>query len=158
MKRFYVVSLAALLVVVPALGVAHAQGSRKEAIQLAKKLTEEGAATFDTRNSAAMASYYTDDARVILVGKSEAGLKTTVHAGHSEIQQLYANLFKNAQQIRSRNNVEYARFIGTDLLMITGTFEPNVGAMKVPFVQVRVKEKGKWLIRSVQVFVISDKR
>ena len=46
-----------------------------EATALAVKLTEEGAATFDTFNAKAMTDYYLDDAEIALMSKEEDGLK-----------------------------------------------------------------------------------
>ena len=38
--------------------------------------------------------------------------------------------------------------------MITGTFEPDVGSIKVPFVQMRVNHHGQWLMNDLTIFVL----
>ena len=52
-----------------------------EATTLAVKLTEEGAATFDTFNAKAMADYYLDDAEIALVTRDGEGLKVQTLQG-----------------------------------------------------------------------------
>src|SRR5262249_604868 len=54
----------------------------------------------------------------------------------------------------ARNTVEYAHFIAPDMLLITGTFEPDVGAIKVPFVQMRVNHNGQWLMNDLTIFIL----
>jgi hypothetical protein len=136
------------------------QGS-DEAIKLAKKLTEEGAATFNTANAKAMADYYTADAKVTLRSRNDQGISTKEYDGREEIQGLYADLFKDRGTIRSKNTVEYAKLLASDVLVIAGTFEPNLDAdkpLKVPFYQVRLKRGDKWLINTLQVFVVGEKK
>jgi len=132
-----------------------------EAIKLAKKLTEEGAATFNTANAKAMADYYTADAKVTLHGRNDQGFSAKEYDGREEIQGLYADLFKDRGTIRSKNTVEYAKLLASDVLVIAGTFEPNLDAdkpLKVPFYQVRHKRGDKWLINSLQIFVVGEKK
>jgi hypothetical protein len=159
MKRMImtVSALAALaLVVAPVSG-----RNADEALQLAKKLTEEGAATFNTANSKAMAAFYTEDAKVFLQTKNENGISIKEYDGRAEIEQLYADLFKNHGTIESKNTVEYAKLLTSDLLVIAGTFEPNLqdaNRIKVPFYQVRVKQGDKWLMNSLRIFLVSEKK
>src|SRR6516165_7670063 len=80
-----------------------------EALKLAKKLTEEGAATFNTANAKAMADYYTADAKVTLHSRNDQGISAKEYDGREEIQGLYADLFKDRGTIRSKNTVEYAK-------------------------------------------------
>src|SRR5437762_3040533 len=111
-----------------------------EAMKLAKKLTEAGAATFNTANAKAMAAYYTEDAKVFLQSRGDTGISTKEYDGRGEIEGLYADLFKDPGTIQSKNTVEYAKLLASDVLVIAGTFEPNLNAadpLKLPFYQVR---------------------
>jgi ketosteroid isomerase-like protein len=131
-----------------------------EAMQLAKKLTEEGATTFNTANAKAMAAYYTDDAKVFLQSKVDNGISVKEYNGREEIEKLYADLFKNPGTIQSKNTVEYAKLLASDILVIAGTFEPNTQdpkSLKVPFYQVRIKQADKWLMSSLRIFVVGEK-
>jgi hypothetical protein len=133
----------------------------EEAMKLARKLTEEGAATFNTANAKAMAEYYTADAKVTLHGRNDQGISAKEYDGREEIQGLYADVFKDRATIRSKNTMEYARLLAPDVLVIAGTFEPNLDAdkpLKVPFYQVRLKQGDKWLINSLQIFVVGEKK
>jgi ketosteroid isomerase-like protein len=131
-----------------------------EALKLARKLTEEGAATFSKADARAMAAYYTEDAIVFLQGKNDAGYSVKEYDGRAEIERLYADFFKEPATIQAKNTVDYARLLSPDLLVIAGTFEPNQLAakpLKLPFYQVRVKQGEKWLIHSVRIFVLAEK-
>jgi hypothetical protein len=131
-----------------------------EAMKLAKKLTEEGAATFNTANAKAMADSYTADATVCLQSRNDQGISVKEYDGREEIQGLYADLFKDRGTIRSKNTVEYARLLASDVLVIAGTFEPDLDAdkpLKVPFYQVRLRQGDKWLINSLRIFVVAEK-
>lgn len=131
-----------------------------DAAQLAKKLTEEGATTFNTANAKAMAAYYTDDAKVFLESKNDSGISVKEYDGRDEIEKFYADLFKNPGTIQAKNRVEYAKLLAPDVLVIAGTFEPNTQdatPLKVPFYQVRIKQADKWLMSSVRIFVIGEK-
>jgi hypothetical protein len=133
-----------------------------EAVNLAKKLTEEGAATFNTANAKAMAAYYTEKAIVFLQTKDEnGGLSVKEYDGRGEIERFYADIFKDPGTIQAKNTVEYAKLLAPDILVIAGTFEPNLAAanpLKVPFYQVRVKQGDKWLIDNLRIFVVSEKK
>ena len=65
-----------------------------EAMKLARKLTEEGAATFSKADAKAMAAYYTEDAIVFLQSKGDDGHSVKEYDGRAEIERLYADLFK----------------------------------------------------------------
>jgi ketosteroid isomerase-like protein len=158
------VKLLSWALVVIAVGMTSArtcgQEPADEAMKLARKLTEEGAATFSKADAKAMAAYYTEDAVVFLQGKSDDGHSVKQYDGRAEIERLYADFFKDPKTIQARNTVEYARLLAPDLLAIAGTFEPNQLAekpMKIPFYQVRIKQGEKWLIHSVRIFVLPDK-
>jgi ketosteroid isomerase-like protein len=132
-----------------------------EAMKLAKKLTDEGAATFSKADAKAMAAYYTENAIVFMQNKNDEGHSVKEYDGRTEIERLYADLFKEEHgTIQAKNNVEYAKLLAPDTLVIAGTFEPNQLAdkpMKVPFYQVRLKQGEKWLIHSLRIFVLPDK-
>jgi len=131
-----------------------------EATALAVKLTEQGAATFDTFNAKAMADYYLEDAEIALVSKEEGGLKIQTQKGRAEIEKFYADIFKRPETIKSRNTVEYAKLIAPNVLVIAGTFDTNTlkpDSPKVPFYQVRVKKGDQWLMSSVRIFVLPRK-
>ena len=159
MKRLIVTVSALLLGVL--VGVPVSGQDPDEAMQLAKKLTEEGAATFNTANAKAMAACYTHDAKVFLESKNESGLAVKEYNGREEIEGLYKDLFKHPGTIQSKNTVEYARLLAADLLVIAGTFEPNHQApnpLKIPFYQVRIKQGGKWLMSSLRIFVVAARK
>jgi ketosteroid isomerase-like protein len=162
-KRTKIGTLALVLVAV-LFTAARTQGDDRqadEAMKLARKLTEEGAATFSKADARAMAAYYAEDAIVFMESKNDDGHSVKEHDGKAEIERLYADLFeKEHGTIQAKNTVEYAKLLAPDLLVIAGTFEPNQLAdkpLKVPFYQVRVKQGDKWLIHSVRVFVLPEK-
>ncbi|MBX6314610.1 MAG: hypothetical protein IRY99_17105 [Isosphaeraceae bacterium] len=128
-----------------------------DARKLAQEILDKGAALFDTRDAAAMAATYTEDAKIFWVGKNQdtGQYQIDVKDGRSQIEDLYRNLFKDRKRTTSRNTVEFARFVAPDLLVIQGYFEPDIHrADKFPFVQVRVKQGDKWLMMSLRLFVL----
>jgi ketosteroid isomerase-like protein len=132
-----------------------------EALKLAKKLTEEGAATFNKVDAKAMAAYYTDNAKIFLQTRDESEISIKEYDGREEIEKLYADLFKDPSQVHGKNTVEYAKLLASDVLVIAGTFVPNETApepIKVPFYQVRVKQGDKWLINSLRIFYVPEKK
>ena len=154
MARFVILSLALLF---PTM----APAAETDAKQLAQDILTKGAALFDTRDAAAMAATYAEDAEgsLILKDKDTGKYKVQVSRGRSAIEQGYQNIFKTRKAgTTSRNVVEYAHFVGTDLLIIHGTFTLDVSqGVSFPFVQVREKQGDKWLILSLQVFVVDEK-
>src|SRR5579885_3013735 len=138
------------------LSPARAQEPADEAMKLARKLTEEGAATFSKADAKAMVAYYTENAIIFVQGKNDEGHTVKEYDGKAEIERCYADFFKGQQgTIQAKNTVEYARLLAPDVLVIAGTFEPNQLAekpLKVPFYQVRIKQGDKWLIQSVRIF------
>jgi uncharacterized protein (TIGR02246 family) len=132
-----------------------------EALKLATRLTQEGAATFNKADAKAMAAYYVEDAKMFLQSKEDDEVSEKEYAGREEIEKFYAELFKNPETIQAKNTVEYARLLAPDLLVIAGTFVPNEAAdkpLKVPFYQVRVKRGDKWLIHRLRIFVLPEKK
>jgi hypothetical protein len=135
---------------------------------LAQDVLNKGAALFDTRDAAAMAATYTEDAQILWYEKQDdtselkqddtSELKLTTKNGRAEIESLYKDLFKDAtEKTTSKNTVEFARRAKVDVLIIQGVFQPNVDKPgKFPFVQVRVKQGDQWLMKTLQLFVMSD--
>ena len=153
MKRF---AIFALMLVVPI----SVRAQEKDAKTVAQDVLDKGAALFDTRDATAMAATYTEDAQLLWIDKdSTTGeIKVTVKRDRTEIESLYHDLFKDAKEkTTSKNTVEFARFVGADLMVIHGVFQPNVDKQgKFPFVQTRVKQGEKWLIKNLQLYVISS--
>jgi hypothetical protein len=164
MRRSIALALAfvAMMLLVPSSRAAGRDDDKPadEATKLAVKLTEEGAATFDTLKAKAMADYYLEDAQIDLVSKNDEGVKTDVHKGRDEIEKFYAKMFEKPETIKSRNTVEYARLLSPEVLVIAGRFDTNTlkpDSIKVPFYQVRVKKADKWLMSHLRIFVLPQK-
>ena len=87
---------------------------------------------------------------------STGEIKVSVKKDRAEIESLYRDLFKDAKEkTTSKNTVEFARFVGP-MMVIQGVFQPNIDKDgKFPFVQTRVKEGEKWLIKTLQLYVIA---
>ncbi|HEU5115289.1 MAG TPA: hypothetical protein VFT74_01290 [Isosphaeraceae bacterium] len=127
-----------------------------DATELAETLTKQGAVDFSARDARALAESYTDDGTVAVVvhDQSTGGAKEIEKQGRREIQELYEEMFRDGLTIDAHNEVDYARKIGSDFLMIAGTFEIKRGLLEVtrmPFVQVRIKQGDRWLIQSMRV-------
>ena len=153
MARFVFFSLALVL-------PQAATAAEPDAKALAQDILTKGAALFDTRDAAAMAATYTDDAEVVVFAKDKDTdtYKAQVTRGRSAIQRGYQDLFKDRKAgTTSRNVVEFAHFVGTDLLIIHGTFTLDVSqGGSFPFVQVRAKQGDKWLLMSLQLFIVKE--
>jgi hypothetical protein len=130
-----------------------------EAVKLAKEITTAGAKLFDAKDAKGLASTYTESGQIILTSKNESGgLKEEVTQGREDVQRFYERLFADSGTIESKNLIDSARLLGTDILLITGTFEVTRDAKTshFPFVQVRIKQGEKWLMSSVRIFVLPD--
>ena len=153
MKRF---AIFALLFLVPF----SLRAQEKDAKTVAQEVLDKGSALFDTRDAVAMAATYTEDAELLWIDKdSTTGeIKVSVKKDRTEIESLYRDLFKDAKEkTTSKNTVEYARFVGADLMVIHGVFQPDVDKQgKFPFVQMRLKQGEKWVIKNLQLYVISQ--
>jgi hypothetical protein len=153
MKHF---AIFALVYVVPVTLMAQ----EKDAKAVAQEVLDKGSALFDTRDAAAMAATYTEDAQLLWVDKdnSTGEIKVSVKKDRSEIESLYRDLFKDAtEKTTSKNTVEFARFVAPDLMVIQGVFQPNVDKpAKFPFVQMRVKQGDKWLLKNLQLYVFEQ--
>jgi hypothetical protein len=134
------------------------KADEKDAKALAQQILDKGAALFDTRDATAMAATYTEDAQIDWIEKDQSTgeIQFKVKKGRSEIESLYRDLFKDAkEQTTSKNTVEFARLVSPEILMIEGTFQPDTAKdLKVPFVQMRIKLNDKWVMRSLQIFVL----
>jgi len=150
------VTIATLLIALP-LG-ANAQDNKAK--DLAQDILNKGSALFDTRDAAAMAATYTEDAQLFWLQKEDSTgeIKVTNKNGRAEIEALYRDIFKNGgEKTTSKNTVEFARLASPDVLIIEGVFQPNVDKQgKFPFVQARVKQGDKWLMKTLQFFVMSQ--
>jgi hypothetical protein len=161
MKRSMTIVLGLLLGLNPIHAASAQDQPADEAMKLAKKLTDEGAETFSKADAKAMAAYYTDTAKVFFDTREESGISVKVYDGRDEIEKFYADLFKDPSKVHGKNTVEYARLLASDVLVIAGTFVPNENAadpIKVPFYQVRLKQGDKWLIDSLRIFFVPEKK
>lgn len=135
---------------------ARAQGT--DGRDLAQKVLDEGARLFDKRDARAMAETYTDDA-VLLVYARDANApgkyKVEEHRGRGAIEDYYRKIYDGATEATvSKNAVEAARLISTDLMIVSGTFQPNVSsALSLGFTQIRVKVGDKWLKKELVLFI-----
>ena len=150
-------TLALLVVFTPTTPLASAEDDAKAQAQ---EILNKGSALFDRKDAAAMAATYTEDGVFVWVAKeenaSEVGL--TPKKGRAEIETVYAETFKGSpEKTTSKNVVEFARLVRPDLMVIHGTFQPDVSKSGIyPFVQVRIKKDDKWLIKSLQFFVFAQ--
>ena len=139
----------------PHVGLGRRKGSPKT---VAQDILDKGAALFDTHDAAAMAATYTEDARLLWIDKdsSTGEIKVTVR-DHAEIESLYRDIFKDLnEKTTSKNTVDFARFVGSDVLVIQGVFQPRLDKDdKFTFVQTRVKQGEKWLIKTLELYVIA---
>jgi hypothetical protein len=145
-----------LLVSLPV--AARAQQGSAEAT--ARKFLDKGAALYDAKDAPGLAATYTEDAQIHWVNRDESAgeVKESVKSGRAEIESFYREVFAGSQEkATSRNNVDYARFVTPDLLVVQGTFQPDVSKTgKYPFVQVRVRKGDRWLMKSLTFFVFSQ--
>ena len=155
---FLVLALAACAFHLAPTSATASEGDEK-AKALATELLTKGAALYDTYNASAMAATYTDNSEIHLVLRDQSTGKyaTQDSRGRTAIEKLYHDLFEGKSNTKSKNVVESAHFVGDDLLIIHGTFAPDVATnSKIPFVQVRVREGESWKIMSLQLFVVNE--
>jgi len=135
-----------------------ARADDKDAKTLAQEILDKGAKLFDKHDATVMAATYTEDAQIDLIekDKSTGEIKINVKTGRSEIESFYRDLFKNAREsTTSKNTVEFARLLSSDVMLIEGTFQPETDKeLKVPFVQMRIKQNDKWLMRTLHLYVL----
>lgn len=128
-----------------------------QATMIAKQVTTAGAAMFSAKDAKGLAATYQENAQLIGIERSKEGtIRLEIKQGRGEIQAFYESLFKDDAVFHARNTVEHARKIEPDLLLITGTFEPDAEAaeiIKIPFTQIRQREGNDWRIVSLQIVV-----
>jgi hypothetical protein len=150
------VGVIALLLAIPISTKAQDESAKN----LAQDVLSKGSALFDTRDAAAMAATYTEGAQILWYDKQDdtGEIKLTTKNGRAEIESLYKDLFKDqTEKTTSKNTVEFARFAKPEVLIIHGVFQPNIDKPgKFPFVQVRVKAGDKWLMKTLQIFIMSQ--
>jgi uncharacterized protein (TIGR02246 family) len=153
MTRFAILAAALLLSAV-------ARADDQDARRMAQETLDKGASLFDARDAAGLAASYTEDAELTAVFKEQGAgaFKTQVVRGRDAIEKAYQNLFKDGRgATKSRNRVEYAHFVGSDLLIIHGQFQPDTNQEnQIPFVQVRTKKEDRWLMMNLQLFIVSE--
>jgi hypothetical protein len=151
MPRFAIVGLA-LALAAPTL--AQEPDTKKSA----QEILDKGSAIFDTHDAAAMAATYLEDSRLLITGKNNdtGAYDLSVKEGRSQVEEFYRDLWKDSsEKTTSKNTVEFARFVSPDVLIIYGTFEPNTAkGDKYSFVQTRIKKGDKWLIQTLQLFLV----
>jgi hypothetical protein len=126
---------------------------------MAQEILDKGSALFDRKDAAEMAATWTEDGQILWYERDKESdeLKVNSKTGRGEIESLYRSVFKDQNPSVSKNNVDHARLVSPDLLVIEGTFQPNVESPgRFPFVQVRVKQNDKWLLKTLQLFLISQ--
>jgi len=137
-----------------------AKAQDEAAKNLAQDVLNKGSALFDKHDAAAIAATYTEDAQILWLQKEDptGEIKINTKNGRAEIESLYKDIFKDpAEKTTSKNTVEFARFAAPGVLIIHGVFQPNVDKPgKFPFVQVRVKQGDKWLMKTLQLFIMSQ--
>lgn len=136
-----------------------APAAEPDAKALAHEILTKGAALFDRRDAAALADTYIEDAELTLIGKDQdtGGYKAQETRGRTAIERFYQDLFKDRPAgAKSKNEVEHARLVAPDLLVIQGRFTPDVDRDEpIPFVQIRAKKGDQWLIVSLQLILTS---
>jgi hypothetical protein len=139
-----------------AVGFQNAPASDPAALEAAKKVTDAGAKMFAVKDAAGLAATYADGAQLTLFSREnpDAAFRRETRSGYAEILKVYEDMFKDSNTIEARNVVEHARFLGSDMLLITGTFELSSGGNvgRYPFVQVRVKHGDAWKIMAIDLF------
>lgn len=130
----------------------------RNAKELAQEILTQGTSLFDTRDDAAMAATYTENAEILFYSrdKDSGDFKIETYHGRVDIQKGYGNVFKDRPaSARSLNHVEAAYYISPDLLVIHGAFtlDTNDSNLKpIPFIQVRFKQGGTWRILTLHLF------
>ena len=154
MKR---IAFATLLFTIAATCV-QAQGT--DGRDLAQKVLDEGARIFDSKDVRAMGATFTEDAVLVVVSKDQSTghYKTEEQRGRSQIEDFYRKLYDGLTgSTVSKNTVESARLLAPDLMIVSGSFQPNTSnALSLPFTQVRVKVGEKWLKKNLVVFILGN--
>jgi hypothetical protein len=123
----------------------------------AQALLDTGATLFDSRNAAALAATYIEDGSIVVVKRQHNASRGEVELqsfhGRAQIEKGYADIFKErSPEYRSRNTVDFARYLGPNLLLIQGRFAYNRDqGDAIQFVQVRARVDAEWKIVSMQL-------
>jgi len=160
MRRASTLSLALALAL--AFSLTHAAAADDNGRAAAEKFLAAGARMFDAKDAKGLAATYTEDAVVTAYSRDSntSDLKTETRHGHADIEKVYIDVFNGDATFHAKNTIEYVRQPSPDVLIVTGTFEPDSqvsNPIKVPFVQVRHKKGDAWKIASMQIFVELDK-
>ena len=105
-----------------------------------------------------MAATYTDDAEAALFIKDQDTANTRQRApGEMGHRGRLPDFFKDRKSGTGEERRRTRPLRRTDLLIIHGDFTPAVSqGGSFPFVQVRTKHGDKWMILSLQVFVVDE--
>ena len=144
------------LMVVPAVA------ADDEAKATAGKLLAAGEKLFDAKDAKGLAATYTDDAVITTLSrdKNSRAIETKTYIGRETIEKTYVDLFKGDATLHAKNTIKHVYQIAPDVLAIAGELSPNSqdsNPIKVPFVQVRVKQGEAWKIASLQLLLLLDK-
>ena len=118
-----------------------------------------GTRLFDAKDAPGLASTYTDDAVLMLVGQDRYNHTVQVETkrGRSEIESYYRTLFQPGSKYHAQNTIESVRRIGPEILLVVGHFQTDTtqaNPLKLPFAQVRTRQGDAWRILSIQVFIV----
>ena len=125
--------------------------------RLAEKLTADGATAFANRQVDTLMSTYESTAHITAyLRDNEGGIKEQSYNSYETIRALYNDLFKDEGPIEAHNTVDYAKFIGADLLLISGTFEVTKDGktQQLPFTQLRHKVGENWRILHLDLLLM----
>jgi len=155
--------VAALAVALPlSLLAVPAVAADDEAKATAEKLLAAGEKLFDAKDAKGLAATYTDDAVITTLSrdKNSRAIETKTYIGRETIEKTYVDLFKGDATLHAKNTIKHVYKIAPDVLAIAGEFSPDTQAtdpIKVPFVQVRVKQGDAWKIASLELLLLLDK-
>ena len=155
-------TLVLLMIAIPA-QTAWAQKSGDDATPVAQQILDRGARMIAEKDDKGLAASYTKDAELVIVSKIGAKSSTDVKQGRAAIEEFYRDafaggqkeVFRDVDELKPKNTVEYARYLDAEMMLICGLFEPHTDkGPKFRFVQVRVREHDQWLISSLRIFAI----
>ncbi|RUL88664.1 sigma-70 family RNA polymerase sigma factor [Tautonia sociabilis] len=127
-----------------------------EAERIAEAFLTAGSEMFDAKDAAGLAASYTEDGEIHLISDANPGVKEDVKRGRAAVASFYRDLFDGQGPIDSKNTVEFARLISPEVLVVHGRFRPNTGQKELPFVQMRVKQGDRWLLKTLWLFLNPD--
>jgi len=127
--------------------------SLSKAELIATRILNEGALHFNAKEASWLASTFTENGTLRLLGREQDQEVEETRTGRGEIEEFYTTYFRDKDVVTSRNTVEYARLITPGMLVIHGHFRPDEGQKSLPFVQLREHQNGQWLIRNLWLFL-----